>query len=144
MRSLITALAALACATPAAADTVGIAALAGSWTFETAPHQATGCVIRGEVFATRSGNALTMRMNAHESCPDREAGINAVEQCRATLQRAALIVRCTLLSADTDSYLADQFALGALSATEMSGRLWDEGIWNTPVTWRRPASPLVS
>ena len=143
MRTLLMVLATLALATPASADAVNLSELAGNWVFETAPHQATGCVIRGEVTATRNGNALTMQMNAHETCPD-DRVINAVEHCRAALERTSLVVRCVLVSADTDTYLPDQFVLGALSAAEMSGRLWDEGIWNTPVTWRRPSSPLVS
>jgi hypothetical protein len=60
------------------------------------------------------------------------------------MQRDTLAVRCVLVRADTESYLADQFDLPALSHTEMAGRLWDLGVWNGPVRWRRPASPLVS
>ena len=144
LRCLMTAFALSAMASPAAAEAINLSALTGAWTFETAAHEATGCVIRGDVAAVREGDALTMQLNATETCPGDERPIHAVERCRATMQRDTLAVRCVLVSADTDSYLPDQFDLPALSHDELAGRLWDRGIWNAPVRWRRPASPLVS
>jgi hypothetical protein len=130
-------------AAPAGAEAVSLDALTGAWVFETAPHQATGCIITGELTAVREGNELEIAMTARDTCPGGDA-VNAIEQCRAAFDRDALRVSCVLVSAETDTYVADQFQLEAVTPTLMSGRLWDAGIWNAPVTWRRPASPMVS
>jgi len=144
MRALFASLALFALATPAAADPVSLDSLAGAWTFETIPHETTGCVIRSEVNATPEGDYLAMQLQAHETCAYRNGPVNATEQCRGRLHGAELRVRCVVVRADTPTYNADQFTLTPLSADEMSGRLWDQGLWNGAVQWRRPATTPAS
>ena len=118
-------------------------ALAGAWVFETEPHAVTNCVIRGNVEAARAGRSLRMSMRVHQTCPSGNEW-RAEEACTAQLARGVLTVRCTLVNATPDDYIADQFSLRALSASVMTGRLNDGVLWDGPVHWRRPPAALVS
>jgi hypothetical protein len=131
-------LAAPAAATP---QRPSIDDLAGAWAFETDPHHATQCVIRGDATATRSGAGLSIAIHARENCPDGDEA-RAEERCAGSLAGDVLTIRCAVVSA-TQNYLADQFSLRVLSPSAMSGRLYDADLWNDPVRWRR-ASGLTS
>lgn len=130
-------------ATPAAAQQrVGLATLAGAWAFQTEAHAATGCIIRGGVTATQSGRTLRMDMRVHETCNNGREW-RAREACVATLVESVLSVRCEVVEG-SENYNADQFTLNVVSTDEMSGRLYDHGVWDNGVVWRRDRGPLVS
>jgi hypothetical protein len=130
---------------PAAASPqqVSLDALAGAWVFETDPHALSHCVIRGEVEAARTRADLRMNMRVHETCPNRNEW-RAEEACAARLAENILSVRCVVVSATPDNYVADQFSLRVLSVRAMSGRLADGVNWDGAVHWRRPQPGLVS
>ncbi len=127
----------------AAPQRVTLDALAGAWAFETDPHAVTDCVIRGDVQATRAGDALRMTIHAHETCPNGNEW-RAEEACTAQLSSGVLAVRCTVVSTQPYNYVADQFSLRVLSTSRMTGRLADGANWDSPVRWRRPPDALVS
>jgi hypothetical protein len=122
-----------------------LSALAGAWTFETAPHKASRCVIAGTADArlAAAGQSLSIDLRANETCPD-GARWRAREDYAATLRDTRLHVICRLVDADTEGYLADNFVLTVASPSAMDGVLYDAGVWSEPVRWRRPAPPLVS
>jgi hypothetical protein len=141
--ALALALAMIAQAPAAAAPPrVSIDDLTGAWSFETDPHQSTQCVIRGNATATRNGPGLSITIDAHETCPNGNEW-RAEESCSASLAANVLTVRCTLVSATSPNYLADQFSLQVLSPSYLGGRLADGGQWDNPVRWRRGAG-LIS
>lgn len=142
VRSFALGLAAWAVAASAAAGPP-VGALAGAWVFETEPHGVSGCVIRGEAAARAFGPALAIEIRAHETCPG-GAEWRAVQSCRGEQRGEALEVRCVLVSAEPDNYVADQFDLVVESGDRMRGRLADGALWDVAVTWRRPRAPLVS
>jgi hypothetical protein len=119
--------------------------LAGGWAFETSPHRESGCVIRGEALMRErpQPGAFDVQMRAAEHCPDGNI-YRAEERCVARRQARAVHVTCTLVRADPDSYLADQFSLTIESADLMHGRLVDYGYWDEPVRWRRASAPIAN
>jgi len=134
---------AIAVSTPIAAESVSLGALAGNWVIETAPHQNSGCVIRGDAVARVERGALAIALNAHETCPD-GTDARAVEQCRGNLSAQTLQVRCVLQRSTSDTYIADHFVLTVVGSNAMVGRLVDGRAWNEPATWRRPSAPMIS
>lgn len=134
---------AIALSTPVAAESVSISALAGNWVFETAPHENSSCIIRGDAVAREERGALALTLNAYETCPVGEEA-RAVEQCRGTLVGQTLRVRCVIQSSTSDTYIADHFVLTVVGPNAMVGRLIDGRAWNEPATWRRPTAPMIS
>jgi hypothetical protein len=138
---LLSLIAAVLLATPAHAQPLNAAALAGRWSIATAPHHDTGCVLTGEARATPTTRADTLRIELRVKS---ECGWGAQETCTGTLRGAHFAVTCTLISSQPQNYAADNFALEVSSADEMRGRLNDYNWWDEPAVWRRLRAGLVS
>jgi len=135
---------AFACAS-AGAQPPTLSALAGSWVFETAPHHETRCTITGtaEARVSASLSGLEIKLHAAEICPDGRSW-RAEETCTGALSEGRLLVLCRLLPGGPSNYNPDNFVLDAITPQEMSGVLYDVGIWRDAARWRRPAPALVS
>jgi hypothetical protein len=145
MAFLRTLLCAALLAAPAAAQPVAASALVGRWALVTAPHPNDRCVISGEARGARTTRADTLRfeLTVKSECPD--WGVWHVrETCTGVVTGAHVAVACTLISAEPDNYVADNFTLDIASPDRMNGRLYDHRWWDEPCVWRRQRGPLVS
>jgi hypothetical protein len=135
---------ALACAA-ARAEAPSLSALTGAWAFETAAHHVSGCVIAGTANATLNAarNALAIDIRAKETCPNGEEW-RAREACHGALQADRLLVTCRLIDTSARNYNPDNFLLQVISPVELTGALYDVGVWNDAARWRRPSPDLVS
>ena len=130
-------------ALPISTRPINLDALAGAWTFETAPHLDT-CIIRGQVFATRRGRTLAMQLRATQTCTGGET-TDVTERCLGRDAAGVLDVRCQILSSTSANYVADNFALMPASEQQMDGELNDGASWqHVGVRWTRPAPAAVS
>jgi hypothetical protein len=133
-------IAAMACPLAAAQP----ASIAGGWRLETAPHDPTGCVIRGDAqVSPPRGRVHTVRLELVQTCPG-SAGRWARETCEAIMTGAEVTMTCTVTASESGIYRPDAFELTHEGPDQLTGRLVDTGVWNTRVTWRRASSPLVS
>lgn len=119
-------------------------AIEGAWRFETGPHPSSGCILRGDavVGAVRSGKQI-VQIDVTQHCGSDEP-YKARERCEATQAGSRVRISCVVVSSETGGYQPDSFDLTQGSPDLMTGRLVDTGVWNVPVTWRRPSAALVS
>jgi len=137
IRTLVLA-ASLLLAAPAFADPPE--PLLGRWTFETAPHPNSGCIIAGTADFTPgvAPRALTVVIEAEERCPRSAQRARVTERCGAVRVDADVQIRCRLVRSNSPDYVPDHFQLRLDSPYSMSGRLDDERAWNVPVRFERP------
>jgi hypothetical protein len=118
--------------------------LEGAWRFETSPHPVSGCVLRGDALvAPARGGRHTVQIDVTQHCGS-EVPYKARERCEATTAGGRVTMTCVVVSSETGGYQPDSFDLAPGAAGVMTGRLVDTGVWNVPVTWRRPSAALVS
>lgn len=145
-RSKLIAIAALVLATGAVAHAQPRSApsIEGAWRLETGPHPSSGCVIRGDAVVSRARDGKhAVQIDVTQFCGD-DAPYKARERCEATVAAARVRMNCVVVSSETGGYQPDSFDLTQTTPGVMTGRLVDTGVWNVPVTWRRPSAALVS
>lgn len=106
------------------ADTPKAFEITGRWEFETEWYADNTRKLKGEMVVRRNeAGAMSCRITNGEYEQDNDTALfNAVQSCVVRSVNGALLIRSTVVEADTDGYRPDHFDLRVVDSDTMMGR----------------------